>query len=62
MAIKVDEVSNPGLTTEKEVTNVSKKKKAATAGERDFNMAVAIVGVAWVILFLLVWSLREYNI
>lgn len=62
MALKVEEKDDASLQTSKPVTNVSKKRKNPTKGESEFNTAVCIVAGAWLVLGLLIWSLRKYNI
>lgn len=61
MPLEKDTVPQASLVTEKPVTDVTKNKKQGRA-EMDFNVAVGIIGVSWLLLFLLVYSLRRYNI
>lgn len=59
--MKVDDVPQAALMTEKPVTDVTKNTKKSRA-ELDFNMTIIIIGAAWVLLFALIYSLRRYNI
>lgn len=63
MAIKTDDSSqSKPLTTSNEPKGPIKKGGKGSMGEQAFNDAVVIVGICWLVLFVLVFSLRSYNI
>ena len=60
----LSEVSSgsPNLITSREPVGPAVKGAPGSAGEMAVRDALIIIGVAWVILFFLMFSLRAHNI
>lgn len=52
---------SPHLVTSREPTD-EVKGSAKSVGDQAFNDAVVIIAIAWVVLFLLAFTLRRHNI
>jgi hypothetical protein len=53
----------PVLATSREPVSPTAKNKADKGtGEQAFNDALIIIGVSWLVLFFLAYSLRSHNI
>lgn len=62
MSIETDTVPKPKLVTSKPVTDVKSGNKKMQDQDKAFAWAIGIIVVAWLIVFALYWSLREYNV
>ncbi|HEY6018776.1 MAG TPA: hypothetical protein VIY48_02470 [Candidatus Paceibacterota bacterium] len=62
MSVDDSQQSRPLTTTNEPKGPVGKKGGKGSMGEQAFNDAVLMVGIAWLVLFLLVFSLRSYNV
>lgn len=52
----------PRLVTSREPVGPRAPGDKGSAGDRALMDGILIIGIAWAILFLLIWSLRSHNV
>jgi len=64
MGMVPEDVKSPTLVTERQMVGpaTSDDEKGQTKGDRALRNAIIVVLVAWAVLIVLVWSLRQYNV